>query len=167
MELTKRGAKNLSITKTTLIVIILIIAIWFFFFSNIIKKNCSTIQCFDEQSIQCKPTKFTGIVDNNIFKYTIKGSEGDNCKIKIELDKMGVGTPIELIDLFEGRSMECNIPQNRMKEVSINKMQDVINFCTGSLKESIYELVIKKLYGLVVQNMDEILEDIDKNLFEE
>ena len=78
---------------------------------------------------------------------------------------MGVGTPIELIDLFEGKSMECKIPIDKIKEIHINKMENVINYCTGPLKESIYELIIKKLYGLVVQNIGEILKEVDKELF--
>ncbi len=165
MELAKRGAKNISISKLFIIIIIIAIAIWLFFFSNVIKKNCATIECFNEQAVRCKATKFTGIVDNNVFKYTIKGSKGDSCLVKIELDKMGIGTPIELIELFEGKSMECKIPKDKIKDISINKMENVINYCTGPLKESIYELIIKKLYGLVVQNIGEILKEADKSLF--
>ena len=165
MRIAKREAKNISIKRVTIIVIIIAFAVWFFFFSDVIKKNCATIECFNEQAVRCKATKFTGVVDNNIFKYTIKGSTGNSCKIEIELDRMGVGTPIELIDLFEGKSMECKIPIDKIKEIHINKMENVINYCTGPLKESIYELIIKKLYGLVVQNIGEILKEVDKELF--
>lgn len=161
-----RGAKEISVKKVILIIAIIGIAIWFFFFSNLIKKECSTIECFNEQAIKCRSAKFTGIIDNNVFKYTIKGSKGNSCLIDIKLERMGIGTPIELINLFEGKSMECRIPKDKISQVSINQMKDVINYCNGPLKESIYELIIKKLYGLVVQNIGDILNKVDKELFE-
>src|SRR3989344_1037395 len=167
MEFAKRGVKNISAKNVIIILLVVIIAVWLLFFSNIIKKECSTIECFNEQAVNCEPTKFTGIVDNNVFRYTINGYKGDSCLIDIELDRMGIGTPIELIDMFEGKSMECRIPSERLSNITINQMGDVINYCSGQFKESIYELIIKKLYGLVIQNMGEILNDLDKNLFKE
>ena len=165
MEFFKKGAKRqVSLTKVFIFIFIILVLVWLFFFSGVFKKTCETDICFNDAAQTCKKANFRTIKESNLFSYDIKGPRGDVCVIDIELEKMGVGTSIELIEKFEGKSMECRVPKSQLKDTTIEDLDNVINFCTGPLKESIYELMIKRLYGVIIGNMDEVLEEIKKTI---
>ena len=44
-------------------------------------------------------------------------------------------------------------------------MNNIIQYCTGPLKESLYELIVKRMYELIIVNLGEIAEEA-KNIME-
>ena len=71
---------------------------------------------------------------------------------------MAVGTALDQKALFEGKDMTCKIPLNEVKQINFADLKGFVKYCHGSLKEAIYEQIIAKMYGLVIKNLDEILD---------
>ncbi len=146
-----------------IIVIVLILASLFYFF-GIIKPKCSTDQCFNENLQKCSPVKYTRLQNNNLYKYTISRSLGNKCKLTVENKKMAIGTDLDTKNLLEGKSMKCKIPKSKLSEIELDNMKDLLNYCTGPLKEGMYELLLKRMYALVVSQMSGIVKEAEKTL---
>lgn len=113
--------------------------------------NCKSDQtCFNSALESCKRAKLTTLEQGNTYLYVIKGSKQGNCVIDIKLEKL-YSSSYDLIALFEGKSMRCVIP----KEVSLFEkgVEGTINYCSGPLKEAMYEIIIQRLYNLIAQDL--------------
>ncbi|MBU2590166.1 MAG: hypothetical protein KKA65_00200 [Nanoarchaeota archaeon] len=159
----KEEDKSFKISWKFVLVIlsILIIIIFFAFYFGVIKKTCEDDICFNEALKDCSMTKYLKVHNLNYYKYSIDGSKGDNCKLNIDLVKMAVGTPQEKIDLFEGKGMKCEVPKLELAKLQSKDIESILSYCTGPLKEAMYEQIIEKLYTLIVSNMGEILFEIE------
>lgn len=155
----ERIPKYLIIKIITFSVVISTLA-WVTLHYGYYKEDCGqSIECFDEAFNNCKPAQTIALVDNNYYSYVIGGERGDNCKIEITLEKMAVGASYDLVNSFEGKSMACMVPLDRTKEVSFDTMPDILTYCTGPLKEVIYEQIIANMYTLIVRNMGPIVNE--------
>lgn len=145
--------------KKFLIFLILFgIVTWLAFAYGWIKKDCvQNKKCFDDAAKGCKPSKYSAVKEGHLYSFIIKGSSKDKCRISITLQKMASGTPRNIVDSFEGKNMECLVPQSRIESSGAEEIKGLISYCTGPLKESIYELIIQKLYGLLIKNFNDIL----------
>lgn len=159
----KEEVKKFRVTWKLVLAILSIFVIVTFlaFYFGIIKKTCDDDQCFNQALKDCSMAKYLKVQDLNYYKYSIDGSSGDNCKLSIELVKMAVGTPQEKIDMFEGKGMRCEIPNQELQNIEAGNIEGILSYCSGSLKEAMYEQIIEKLYTLIVSNMGEILFEID------
>ena len=88
------------------------------------------------------------------------------CKIQINLERTSVGTEFENKILLEGKSMECFIPKSRLFEVNFNEIENLLGYCSGPLKEGIYEIMIKKMYGVIISNLGDILGELQLSLIQ-
>jgi hypothetical protein len=167
MKKSKKGlpSKNL-IYKIIVAILILVILVWVLFHYGIIKKNCETNKaCFEERFKECKSAKVTQVINENTYTYTIKRKEGNVCLLKVKLEETGFGTTQDIKDLFEGKEMLCQIPLTKVQKIPFYEFKEILNYCSGPLKEAIYEQMINKLYGLVIQNMGPILSEIEKSIY--
>lgn len=145
--------------KKILYVIIIAIIIYSLFHFGFIKKNCKQDrECFYEAAKTCKPAKLINVQNGNYYNYIIKGKRGGTCLIYVELKKMAPGSALDQRALFEGKDMTCSVPISELEQTSFAELKGFITYCHGSLKEAIYEQIIAKMYGLVVKNMQEIIE---------
>lgn len=160
----KKTKKRIEFLNLVFIIIIVILISYGLYHYGFFKKSCKDAICFDEAFKKCRPARYTKIVNNNYYDYVINGKRGDNCLMKVTLKKMGSGTSLELIELFEGKSMDCKIPLTRLPVTSL-ETEHLLGYCHGLLKEAIYEQVIQKLYGLIVQNLGDIISDIRETMF--
>ena len=145
-----------------LIAIIFLVLISYYF--GLIKKTCSTEQCFEDAASVCQPVKYFNVINNNIYEYKISRSLGENCKIKISLGKSSIGTDFETKERLEGKSMVCLIPKTELYSVNLNEINNLLRYCTGSLKEGIYEVIIKNMYSVIISNLGEILGEVQTSL---
>ncbi len=160
MRFTKERLKKPFILKTVTFLSLLIIVLGIAYYYGYFKKNCyQDRSCFDDAFKNCKPSKLISVVDNNYYYYAIDGKRGGDCRVRIQLMKMGVGTSEELINSLEGKSMKCNIPLSKTNSVSFDTMPDVLNYCSGPLKEAIYEQIIAKMYSLIISNLGPIVKE--------
>jgi len=128
--------------------------------------NCDTKGCFETAADSCDKAKYVFKEDDQITEsiYKIKGDEGDNCELQIEIksvsDKYSETTKIQ----FEGKSMTCLIPKETFSTMTFEEMGANLDFCHGPLKEAMYEAVVKKLYNLVVKDMSTVLDEVGRQL---
>ena len=161
MIFSKERLSRPILIKTIIFLILVAILVGGAYYYGYFKKNCNQDRaCFDAAFKNCNPAKIVRILDNNYYYYAIDGAKGDNCKIRIQLTKMGVGTSQDLVLALEGKGMTCNIPMSKVKEVSFDAMPDVLNYCSGPLKEAIYEQIIGKMYSLIIKNLGPIVSEV-------
>ena len=136
------------------------------FYMGVFKTQCKNETCFQDAAALCSPKIYDKSVNNNIYKYTISRSFGEMCKIQISLQKTSIGTEFENKQLIEGKSMECYIPKSKLLEVNFNEIENLLGYCSGPLKEGIYEILIKKMYGVIISNLGDILGELQLSLIQ-
>lgn len=142
---------------------ILVLALLLFFF-GVFKPKCTTDACFNENLKSCSPVKYDRMQNNNLYRYTISRSLGSTCTLHVKNKKIAIGSDIDFKNLLEKRAMKCKIPKSDLKDMEIGNMKNLLNYCTGPLKEGMYELLLKKMYALVVTQMAGIVSEAEKVL---
>ncbi|MEW6062799.1 MAG: hypothetical protein AB1571_00300 [Nanoarchaeota archaeon] len=133
--------------------IILFVLIVLYFYSS---ENCGTdTRCFDKNAVKCKLTKLTTSNQGNTFLYEIRGSKGDNCIINVKM--LDTEASYDVAQKLKGKAMVCSVPKEKLNSEFLSDMDKTLNYCTGPLKESMLELVIEKMYGMIIKNMGDIV----------
>ncbi|MEA3248698.1 MAG: hypothetical protein U9Q73_03270 [Nanoarchaeota archaeon] len=135
--------------------IILIITIGFVlnvFFSY---RICNDWNCFNSNLEKCNRAKFIGESNGLVFEYIILGRSDDTCRVNIELLQGELNNQDSI--KLENQKMVCSLPLG----IATTPESDIGN-CHGLLKEGLQDLIIKKLYTYLVQNLGRInLEVLD------
>ena len=142
----------------TIIVIVILVLGGFIFY----KKNCKTEECFNDAMLNCKAAKFYGYRNNNLYLYKISRSFGENCKLYVKVYKMAYGTEVDLIRLLEGKSMKCKMPKDI--KIDLDNMENLLDYCHGELKEGLLQLMVERLYTLVVRDLSGVVEKAEEIL---
>ncbi len=146
MKKKKRDPKVLIIP----IIIIILVIIGVFYFSY--EFDCADDKsCYNRHLENCKKTKLTVLDEGSTFTYQIKGQDNDQCKVRVTILDMPSETELEVASLFEGKSMDCKVD----KGTTFNT--EILPYCTGPLKEAIYELTIQKMYNILAQSLSDII----------
>ncbi len=132
-----------------LLVIVLFLLLVFFLFG--IDDCGSDESCFNEKFSNCERAKYVTEDEGNIFEYKIRGEKSSGCVVIVKVVEVSEYADQEIKDLFNGKSMTCTVPKNQ--EFNI----DALSYCTGPLKESMYELIIQKMYGVLAQSLGDII----------
>ena len=152
----KKVVKTLKPRRIFFALIIFIFVIFVLYYLGFFTKSCSSEDCFDNAVRLCKPVSFVKYTNNNIYAYTIYRSLGEDCIIHISLKSVAPGSDRDIKDLLEGKSMKCSIPKSLLDNRKLDELENMLNYCHGDLKEGIYELIIKRMYGVVIVNIDEV-----------
>ena len=88
---------------------------------------------------------------------------GKRCNLNIRFVEAAPGSDKDIRELLEGKDMDCKIHKSRMVNIDIENTDDLLKNCKGDLKEGIYELIINKMYSLVLSNFNQVLGQV-KNL---
>ena len=51
--------------------------------------------------------------------------------------------------------MACIIPKGEVKEFT--EFRDILKYCHGTLKEALFEKIIKEMYNRIVRNLEGII----------
>tara|TARA_Y100000310_G_C20631664_1_gene788978 strand:- start:582 stop:1085 length:504 start_codon:yes stop_codon:yes gene_type:complete len=134
-------------------------------YTGLTRTYCGTdISCFMEKAKICKPVEVYSTQNNNIYHYKILSTPTNNCILKIKLEKVREGTLPEHKQLLEGKSMKCTVQKNQLETLNLQNLNEIMPHCSGPLKESIYELIIKRMYELIISNLGEIAEKAENIL---
>ncbi len=126
-------------------------------------KDCEKSgDCFDKMAAKCWPAKMFKINEDNMYKYTIKGRGLRSCVVEVENVQMALGTSVEMVERFEGKSMRCEVPLKVLDSTKFSELPELITYCHGDLKEAIYELIIERMYGLIISNLGDISSEVEK-----
>lgn len=153
---------------TFMIIGIVVVAFIVIYSSGIIKKNCeSDVTCFKEALNECKTAKLIMQKNNNVYSYVIEPSFRKDCVVSIKLEKAAAGSAPEFRSLVEGKSMKCSIPKDQITDKFLDDFSVVIDSCTGQLKEGLYELIIQRMYTLVVKELSGVLEQTKSSVYKQ
>ncbi len=97
----------------------------------------SDSECWEENLKQCTPAKFeTGLGDQIRFLFTIKGFEGNKCKIY----HLAVKNPSPD---FEGTYYECLIPNDKLTQQGYEEwiQTNLLTSCTGTYVDASKDLM--------------------------
>ena len=144
--------------KLIIILFLAVFALFIILNFNIVYKTCDD-ECFDEKLRECKFIDFITHKNNNVYRYTIFSSLGNYCKIRVTLERTAPGSDPDIKELLEGKSMECRIPKQLLKTTNLDNIDNFLQYCTGELKEGILELIIKRMYSLIIGNLEEIVQE--------
>lgn len=117
-------------------------------------KNCKTDEeCFDLKAAKCGRVKVTLLKDDNQFAYSVIGKRGEDCVVKITMEKVSERQSEGLKVALQGKSMNCAIPRSLIQEKGINRIENIYDYCTGPLKEAFLDVTLQKMYDLVIRNI--------------
>ncbi len=149
--------KKRSSNKAIPILVMLFIIFVVFYIGY--EKNCNDDKlCFNKAASKCNKARV--LIENNetTFLYTVKGSEGDRCVINVKIVDIKDSSPET--DIFLGKDMDCKIPKEEITFDMISKTSENIEYCSGPLKETMYQVIIQKMYSTIAQNLGDIILEI-------
>ena len=142
--------KDKALIITLAIIIILLSA--YFTYSFIIKVPiCSDKECFIKSLRGCSKATFFNQETSASWLYEVKNSDNGNCIVNVKA--IQVGADLATSNFLKDKEMECNIP----KSLAGSFMpESKIEYCHGLLKESIQDIMIRKMQLYIIQNMGQI-----------
>lgn len=151
----KRGS-IFNFDKIASVIITVLVISLIYFLSN--EKDCGIDNiCFQENLEKCTRAKLQYAQNQNIFEYKITGSTKESCIVNVKILKVNEAVDPESKVLFEGKDMTCQFPKEVTQFSEIAESESTLSYCSGPLKEAIYELIIKRIYGTIAQNLGEIV----------
>jgi len=153
--------EKISLGKIIATLIILALIFLDFYYIGLFKGTCDNSTCFNDALAKCKPVKFTRIKDNNFYEYNTYSSMFSNtCQIKITLTNVAPGSNQDIKSFLEGKSMMCEIPKSISTTRTFDDIENVLDYCHGELKEGFYQVIIKRMYSLVINDLDEVIKQV-------
>ena len=151
----KKDSYNLRNEIIKLIIILLIIVavsflVYYFFFRI---EKCADKECFSRSLVDCKRVEWINDAPEATWVYTILGKQEGKCEINVNLLQIKRGK----IDISEaeGKSMNCFFPPGTITTPGQN-----LELCSGKLKESLQDLIIKKMHSYILENLEDINQEI-------
>ena len=117
-----------------IIATVIFLTVFFAYYFGLVKKTCTTEECFQESLQKCSMSTYAKVQNFNYYVYTVKGESKGICKLNIKLAKMAAGSPPEKIEMFEGNGMDCTIPMAEISTANTEQINSILKYCTGSLK---------------------------------
>ena len=151
MDKEKKGVIWLIMFIIIILIALLAVGYYIYFFSN----ECGDKTCWETSMAKCARTFYTSESDNMLMSYSILGKSGESCKIKVKLLQVKSGAA-ELENL-QDKTMICLTDLG----VVIAPEQN-LKMCSGLLKESIQEIIIKRMHSQIVENIGKISEEVTK-----
>lgn len=134
-----------------------------------VRTDCGTdTQCFNNLASECKKATVKTIENINIYQIESKGVslkdfKFDKCRIDVEVLSVETIHPYTY-NLFKDTKMVCRVPKGEIGEFT--KLRDVMKHCHGSLKEALYEKIIREMYIRIVRNLEGITAQANEALRE-
>ena len=150
----KRLKTNAIMSALIVLLILIGVGVYFYYFHN---NLCRDFECFQSEMRKCSQATYISEEPEASWLYTIKGLEGGECVVNVELIQAKKG---DLgIDNLAGYSMDCSYP----KGIATYPEKQIEN-CHGRLKEELQGIIIKKLHTHILQNLGKIDESLKSAL---
>jgi len=142
-----------------LILVIIFIALVLYVYPQ----ECKDEDCFSKALSSCDRARFVNVEQGNTVEYNI-GWGFRTCKLNVEIKEVNKGTTSKLVKALEGKSMKCRIPKNELKLTTFKSFEDIIDYCSGSLKEGLYTVMIERMYVLITRELGNITVKLEEAL---
>ncbi len=117
-------------------------------------------QCFQDKAFECKLAKLSTHISGNKYTFTIQGQTNNKCVVTAKLEKTNEQTQFAVKQALEGKAMVCEMPKELLQEKYITHIPDLMNYCTGPLKEALQTITIENMYEQVVRNLSTVIRDL-------
>jgi hypothetical protein len=145
--------KRWSFSKVVPLVLLVLFLLFVFYLFRI--TDCGYDEnCFDEKFSECERAVYLTEDEGNLFEYKITGNSNEGCIVEVSVVEVSSDADTEVKNLFNGKSMTCTVPNNQEFTV------DALSYCTGPLKEAMYELIIQKMYNVLAQSLGDIIHEL-------
>jgi hypothetical protein len=124
----------------------IIVALYFTLYKPV---ACDTYECFQNKMAACEKAAYINEEPEASWRYEILKESNGACNIKVTMLQAKKGE-LEL-DRLNGYSMECKYPKG-----IVTYPDKDLGVCSGQLKEELQSIVIKKLYGYILDNLGEL-----------
>lgn len=148
--------------KIKIIISLLFIILLILFFIYIsIPYNCKYDEdCFNERFENCKKTDFYKIINGDTYQFECKGKYKNSCLLNIKMIMANDASDFFVKENMVGRGMICKLPKGDFQ--TLNQINNSLDYCTGPLKESMLEQMIKNMFELIVKDIGPITKDMQK-----
>jgi len=154
------------LAKVAVIGGILLALFVFGYYTGYFRKDCGQDKnCFQGYAQDCKPAQVAVLRNNNAYLYWVGNQLGKSCEINIKALRIDAGAPPEFKAL-EGKEMSCDIPKTELQKMDIDSFDNLLTYCHGPLKEGLYEVIIQRMYSLVISQLGDIIKEAQKVLKE-
>lgn len=162
----KKGKKvKIPLKIVIMMGVIVILIISFLYSTGRLYRDCNEdLDCFYEEAARCSAAKVSTVNSNNWYNYHIIREEKEFCIVNIKLEKMGIGSDLHLVEIFEGKEMLCKIPKQEFANNPISNIKGITKHCSGELKDSLQQLIIERMYRELVENSNYDVKKAEKLL---
>jgi hypothetical protein len=124
----------IAIISAALLIAVLVYGIYLLIpvINSMLEKSCSDEICFVNAANSCQSATFQNNLAGSIFEYKTKG-----CVLTKTAKKMNETEPIEIIRMFEGKSMVCAYDSGGFDDNLITTISVGTENCNGELKTAI------------------------------
>lgn len=145
--------KGIKLVLSFIIFFVLIFIVYLYLAIFFFPDKCYSESCFIKNLKNCKETSFKHTQEGAIWAYSIEGTRGQSCKVKVKVEDVNI--PVSPAKILEGREMDCYIPRN-----IIIMPEEKIEYCNGLLKEAIQDQIIEKMHLYIVQKIGKIEKEL-------
>jgi len=135
----------------TLAVMILIVLGYFVYLFGIKVPICTEKECFVNSLRECSKSAYVNEYTSASWYYEVKGKDNGNCIVKVKA--IEVGEDLETSNALRDKTMDCAIP---LELAGSFMPESKIEYCHGLLRETIQDLMIKKMQLYIIQNVGQI-----------
>jgi len=116
-------------------------------------RKCGDYSCFKDSMASCSKAEYINEMPEASWGYTVLGSSNGQCTIRVKLLQAKQG----VIDMTQlgGYYMDCSYPIG----ISTYPESD-LSKCHGRLREELQNVVIKKLYAYIIENIGQVGESL-------
>ncbi len=140
------------IVKVVLLIIAITLASGVIYYFYGYTRHCETESCFLDNLAACRRASFISEQQGNKWLYETKGKAGNFCTVYVK--NLEISSQEIELQSVKGKDMFCRIPKEAAG--SYIEIQQQLEFCTGPLKEELQDVIIKKLYNYIIQNLGDI-----------
>ncbi len=149
----KRKKKFIFLYFAVLLFILLVI---FSYFLLTYPKACNYDEkCFQENFVNCKRARVYKFSDGNLYEFIIVGKRQGKCGVVVKA--IDIPNP-ELKEKLENKKMTCLLDTS----YTINEIPEMLDYCTGPLKEALLEIMLKRFYEIFISNLQNITQELEK-----
>ena len=151
-----------SKSKLWILILLLVIALAGAVYLYLPKDCGSDRDCFIQKAQTCSKARVADYKEGNEFIYEIKDKVGSDCIFYVKINKMKESTDYNLVKILEGKDMLCKIPLEKFRLNPLADTKEIIDRCSGSLKEALQQLTIERLYGVIISNIGGVNKELQK-----
>jgi len=139
----KNRGWNIILISSIIFAVLLILGYFLFLYAP----ACSDKSCFENSLKGCSRASYINDDANAIWQYRILLSLGNECRINVKAAE--IKSDAESQAALKGKEMLCSIPKP-----AVEMPEKRLEYCHGDLKESMQDLMIKRMQLYIINSLN-------------